>query len=64
MADGILAEMTIEDVRQFEPEVVVLAVASTEPHGPALPYGTDFFQGDAVVRRGVICASLFWRSCP
>ncbi len=54
---GILEEMTIEDVRAFEPEVVVWGIGSTEPHGPALPYGTDLFQCDAAVRRGVILAN-------
>ena len=50
---GILSEMTIEEVRAFEPEVVVLGVASTEPHGPALPYGTDYWQCDALCRKAV-----------
>ena len=54
---GILTEMTIEDVRAFGPEVVVLGVGSTEPHGPALPYGTDFYQCDHVVTQGVILAN-------
>ena len=53
MAQGILSEMTIEEVRAFDPEVVVLPIGSTEPHGPALPYGTDHFQGEAICRRGV-----------
>ena len=57
MNAGILEEMTIEDVRAFEPEVVVWGIGSTEPHGPVLPYGTDAFQADAVVRRGVIRAN-------
>ena len=57
MASGILAEMTIDQVRAFRPEVVVLGVASTEPHGPVLPYGTDYFQCDAVVREGVTQAN-------
>lgn len=38
---GILEEMTLEDVRRFNPEVVVVPVGSTEPHGPHLPYCTD-----------------------
>ncbi len=41
---GLLAEMTIEDVRAFRPRVGVLPLGSTEPHGPHLPYGTDTFQ--------------------
>ncbi len=57
MASGILEEMTIEQVRQLNPEVVVVGISSTEPHGPALPYGTDFFQGDAIVRRAVVAAN-------
>jgi len=38
---GILEEMTMDDVRDFLPEVVVLPVGSTEPHGYHLPYCTD-----------------------
>jgi len=50
---GILMEMTLEEVREFRAEVVALGVGSVEPHGPALPYGTDYYQCDAAVRRGV-----------
>jgi creatinine amidohydrolase len=57
MTSGILSEMTIDEVRKFKPQVVVLGVASTEPHGPALPYGTDFYQCDAVCRQAVILAN-------
>ena len=57
MSNGILTEMTIEDVRAFDPEVVAIGVASVEPHGPVLPYGTDYWQADAIVRRGVILAN-------
>lgn len=57
MTSGILQEMTIDDVRALRPEVLVLGVASTEPHGPVLPYGTDFFQCDALVRRAVTLAN-------
>jgi len=57
MKNGILMEMTIEDIREFKPEVVVMGIGSTEPHGPVLPYGTDYFQVDAVVRRAVIEAN-------
>ena len=53
MASGILAERTLEEVRALAPEVVVLGVASTEPHGPILPYGTDFFYCDDLCRRAV-----------
>ena len=41
---GILEEMTIDDVRDLSPNVAVIPIGSTEPHGPALPYGTDSFQ--------------------
>ncbi len=54
---GILNEMTLDDVKAFNAEVVVWALGSTEPHGPALPYGTDHVQADAVVRRGTILAN-------
>jgi len=49
--------MTIEDVRALDPEVVVLGIGSVEPHGPVLPYGTDYMKCDAVVRRGVVLAN-------
>jgi creatinine amidohydrolase len=45
---GILEEMTIEDVRALSPNVAVIPIGSTEPHGPALPYGTDSFQVEHV----------------
>ena len=38
---GVLEEMTMDEVRAFDTEVVVLPVGSTEPHGYHLPYGTD-----------------------
>ena len=57
MISGILEVMTMDDVGALAPEVVVLGVASTEPHGPILPYGTDFFQCDAVCRKAVVRAN-------
>lgn len=57
MTRGILSEMTLEEVRAFQPEVVVLPVGSTEPHGPALPYGTDTWQIEALCRQGVVRAN-------
>jgi creatinine amidohydrolase len=57
MSAGILQEMTIDEVRAFRAEVVAVGVGSVEPHGPVLPYGTDYFQCDAVVRRGVTLAN-------
>ncbi len=56
-SNGILMEMTIEDVRSFHPEVVVLALTSTEPHGPHLPYGTDYYIGDGITREAVQLAN-------
>ena len=50
---GLLEEMTIDEVRAFRPEVVVLPLGSTEPHGPHLPYGTDTYQVTAVGRLAV-----------
>lgn len=49
---GLLEEMTVEDVRNFDPEVVVLPLGSTEPHCH-LPFGTDSYQVTAVARQGV-----------
>lgn len=54
---GILQEMTIDEVRAFDPEVVVFGIASTEPHGPHLPYGTDTFQTDTICREAVLKAN-------
>jgi creatinine amidohydrolase len=54
---GILQEMTIDEVKALKPEVVVLGVGSTEPHGPALVYGTDHWQCDAVCRRATVRAN-------
>lgn len=50
---GFLEEMTMEDVAAFHPEVVVLPLGSTEPHGPALPFGTDTWQVTEVCRAAV-----------
>ena len=38
---GILDEMTLPEVEAFEPEIVVIPLGSTEPHGPHLPYCCD-----------------------
>ena len=50
---GLLEEMTIDEVRAFQPEVVVLPLGSTEPHGPHLPLGTDTYQVTALGRLAV-----------
>ena len=55
--EGILEEMTIDEVEAFDPEVVVFGIGSTEPHGPHLPYGTDTIQTEAVCRRAVTRAN-------
>jgi len=55
--NGILMEMTLDDVRAFNAEVVAVGVGSTEPHGPHLPYGTDYWQVDGVIRRAVLAAN-------
>ena len=57
MTSGILQEMTIEDVKAFGAEVVVLGIGSVEPHGPALPYGTDYFQCEGIVRSAIVRAN-------
>ena len=54
---GILETMTIEQVRDFHPEVVVVPIGSTEPHGPHLPYGTDLFIAEAVTAEAVRLAN-------
>ena len=54
---GVLEEMTLDDVRAFKPQVVVLPLGSTEPHGPHLPYGTDTYEVGDVTRQGVIAAN-------
>lgn len=50
---GLLEEMTVEEVRAFKPRVAVVALGSTEPHGPHLPYGTDTWQVTRLCRLGV-----------
>jgi len=54
---GLLEEMTVEDVRAFAPEVVVLPLGSTEPHGPHLPMGTDVWQVTRLGRLAVAAAN-------
>ena len=50
---GLLEEMSIDDVRAFNPEVVVLPLGSTEPHGPHLPYGTDTYEATKLAEMAV-----------
>ena len=55
--NGVLTEMTVDEVRALRPEVMVIPVGSVEPHGPALPYGTDSFECEALGREGVLRAN-------
>jgi creatinine amidohydrolase len=55
--DGILETMTTSEMRDFSPEVAVIPVASTEPHGPHLPYGTDTLIGAGVTAKAVQLAN-------
>lgn len=54
---GLLEEMTIAELRKFKPQVAVLPLGSTEPHGPHLPYGTDTYQVTRLCRMGVEAAN-------
>ncbi len=40
----LLEEMTLNDVRQLQPQVAILPMGATEPHNLHLPYGTDTFE--------------------
>jgi creatinine amidohydrolase len=46
-----LAELTLPQLREKPPNVVVLPFAATEPHGAHLPYGTDIFETAAIADR-------------
>jgi creatinine amidohydrolase len=52
LCSGILEELTIDDVRALDPNVCVIPVGSTEPHGPALPYGTDNYRVESTCHAG------------
>lgn len=54
---GLLETMTISDVRSFQPEVILIPLGSTEPHGPHLPYGTDTFICDGITAEAVRLAN-------
>ncbi len=49
--------MTIADVSAFQPEVAVIPIGSTEPHGPHLPYGTDTLIAGRVTEQAVLRAN-------
>lgn len=57
MLKGILEEMTTNDVVALKPQVGVIGVGSTEPHGSHMPYGTDYFICDGVIKRAVPLAN-------
>jgi len=50
---GILEQMTVEEVRTFEPDILLVPLGSTEPHGPHLPYGTDTAIADRISQMAV-----------
>jgi creatinine amidohydrolase len=49
--------MTLDQVRQLDPQVVVVGVGSTEPHGNHLPYGTDSIVVESFCGRAVTAAN-------
>ncbi len=44
----LLAESTLQDVRDANYEVAVLPFGATEPHNTHLPYGTDTLEAEAI----------------
>jgi creatinine amidohydrolase len=48
---GILAEASLEDVRNWKPRVAVLPLGATEPHNLHLPYGTDSLEAELIASR-------------
>lgn len=56
-ASGLIEKMTIADFESFCPEVAVIPVGSTEPHGPHLPYGTDTLIADGFTADAVQLAN-------
>jgi creatinine amidohydrolase/Fe(II)-dependent formamide hydrolase-like protein len=38
---AMIEELTLPELQEFRPEVVVIPVGSTEQHAYHLPYGTD-----------------------
>jgi len=44
----LLAESTLQEVREANYEVAVIPFGATEPHNTHLPYGTDTFEGEAI----------------
>lgn len=54
---GILEEMTLPEVEAFDPEIVVIPLGSTEPHGPHLPYCEDALKAQSVSEDGTVLAN-------
>jgi len=54
---GILEEMTLPEVEAFDPQIVVIPVGSTEPHGPHLPYCSDTLCVRTVAEMGTVLAN-------
>lgn len=54
---GILEEMTLEEVRGFGAEIVLLPIGSTEPHGPHLPYCCDTLNARCVSEGATMIAN-------
>ena len=54
---GILDEMTLPEVEAFEPEIVVIPLGSTEPHGPHLPYCCDALGVQTNAEGGTVLAN-------
>lgn len=48
---GQLEEMTLADVREFQPRVAILPMGATEPHNLHLPYGTDTIEAERLAAR-------------
>jgi creatinine amidohydrolase len=54
---GILDEMTLPEVEAFDPEIVIIPLGSTEPHGPHLPYCTDALRAKTSGEDGTVLAN-------
>jgi creatinine amidohydrolase len=54
---GILDEMTLPEIEAFDPEIVVIPLGSTEPHGPHLPYCIDALKVQSVAEEGTVLAN-------
>lgn len=55
----LLAELTLEDIRERPPEVAVVPFGATEPHNLHLPYATDTIEADLI--GGAACETAHQR---